>query len=303
MALWKSCRALPTLQYGDRVSIVGLLDSLPDPADPALPAVANALLNDVRAVIEPHTHRLRHTIRVNKHLMDRASTCARSVAAPTLDADPDAVLLGNLVDIAHQIRSRRPTLAGITTADWCQLANVSSETLGATLERRIRDDPAWWNDARAHLAALDAMTPPRPWLTEVPVQAMLAPGVVASLRLDGLIRVDGVGCVIELKTQHTTVDRSARSRVADINVGALLAASTYDLPIGFAALLVTHDASIAAHVIDEAHLALAAQRLVDAAEIAVQAHHASHLNEIPATPGTTCSWCPLAGNGCDAAGQ
>lgn len=283
------------------MSIVGLLDSLPENSDPALPEAANALLDEVRAVIKPQAHDLRHTIRINKHMMDRASTCARQVAAPTPDADPEAVLLGNLVDIAHQIRSRRPTIADLTTTDWCRLANLNSETLGATLERRIDDDPAWWADALAHLAALDAMTPQRTWLTEVPVQASIAPGVVASLRLDGFIRVDGVGCVIELKTQNTAVDRSARNRVADINVGALLVASAYAVPIGFAALLVTHDGSIATHHTDEAHIAIAAQRIADTVEIALRVHHASSLDEIPATPGNYCAWCPLAGNGCDAA--
>lgn len=280
-----------------------MLDALPEVMDPVPAALAGELLDEVRAVIAPQAHELRHTIRINKSTMDRAGMCPRRLAAPDTEVSPDAVLLGNLVDLAHQVRSRCAEISSVTAVEWCRLASLVSEEFGLTLQQRIEDDADWWGEAAAHLAALDAMLPDRRWLTEVPVQAALAPGVIASLRLDGLITVDGVGCTMELKSQHSRAESSARNRVGDVNVGALLASTTYDLPIGVATILVTNDASVETHRIDEAHLEVAAQRLTDATEVAIRVHHAKTLDEIPAIPGGHCAWCALAGHGCDEGAQ
>lgn len=292
--------------YRGQVPTTRLFDALPDQLTPPPVATATDLLAEVRGLLEEIRTRASSAlqpkpapIRVNKSTMDRATRCPRSVGAMLEPAEPQAVLLGNLIDIAHQVRARGISITQLRVEDWSALTHLADSQLGEAFDTRIEAEPQWWETASAHIASLDAMLPEnRKWITEVPVQASLLPDVVASLRLDGFITREGVGCVLEVKTERSQAEASLRDRVMDLYVGALLASVVYDIPVGAAALLVTHTGNIEVHSIDEASLSIAAQRLADTATIVLQVLHTDSLLSIRATSGSHCHWCPLATSGC-----
>lgn len=271
-----------------------LEEQVPTGHIPGSAATARECLATIREAIRVEPASTTATT-INKRIVDSALRCPRSLLAPSSTSESNALTLGNLVDIAHQLRASGVEIGHRSQEEWAALSEVSGKELGAQFEYAVTDNPAWFDDALAHIASLDAMLPTgRPWFAEVAVQAALGTNLAVSMRLDGLIRFDGVGCVVEIKTGRSNASSSLRDRAGDLMIGALLASATFDLDIGAAAILVTQDGSIETHRISDASFDLAAQRLTDAALTVLRSQQVTSLLEIPAQTGNHCRWCSLS---------